>query len=147
MRILKAGGIYFLLMFAVGWILGPIRVLWAIPRFGPLPGMLLEAVVMSLAMIIAARWAIRRFDVGTALAPAISMGLIAFGCLIPAEISGALLIRGIPLKEYLGTFLTPTGGVALLMFLIFAAMPTVVSGLGNRRKPAGRRSGRPLSRA
>ena len=29
MRILKAGVIYFLLLFALGWILGPIRELWA----------------------------------------------------------------------------------------------------------------------
>ena len=28
MRILKAGAIYFLLLFAIGWILGPIRELW-----------------------------------------------------------------------------------------------------------------------
>ena len=63
MRALKAGVIYFLLVFAVGWILGPIRELWAMPHFGRVAAMLSEAVIMLIAMIVAARWAIRRFHV------------------------------------------------------------------------------------
>ena len=63
MRVLKAGAVYFLLMFGVGWILGPIRELWAMPRFGRQTGVLLEAVIMLIAMIVVARWAIRRFHV------------------------------------------------------------------------------------
>ena len=44
MRALKAGVIYFLLVFAVGWILGPIRELWAVPHFGRMAAALSEAV-------------------------------------------------------------------------------------------------------
>jgi hypothetical protein len=40
----KAGMIYFLLVFAVGWILGPIRELWAVPHFGRMAATLSEAV-------------------------------------------------------------------------------------------------------
>ena len=47
MRALKAGVIYFLLVFAVGWILGPIRELWAVSHFGRAPAMLSEAVIMQ----------------------------------------------------------------------------------------------------
>ena len=61
MRALKAGVIYFLLVFAVGWVLGPIRELWAVPHFGRVAAMLSEAVIMLVAMIVAARWVIRRF--------------------------------------------------------------------------------------
>ena len=67
MRALKAGVIYFLLVFAVGWILGPIRELWAVPHFGRVTAMLSEAVIMLIAMIVAARWVIRRFAVPQAL--------------------------------------------------------------------------------
>ena len=133
MRTLKAGVTYFLLVFAVGWILGPIRVVWVAPRFGLLIGTLLEAVIMLIAMIVAAGWAIRRFGVDRALAATIAMGLIAFGLLIPAEIIGVLWIRTLSLKEYLGTFLSPAGLVALSMFLLFAAMPTFVSRLCGQR--------------
>ena len=50
MRGLKAGVVYFLLIFAVGWILGPIRELWAVPYFGRMAAMLSEAVIMLIAM-------------------------------------------------------------------------------------------------
>src|SRR6516225_10523994 len=63
MRVLKAGAVYFLFMFAVGWILGPIRELWAMPRFGRLTSVLLEAVIMLIAMAVSAQWVIRRFHV------------------------------------------------------------------------------------
>jgi hypothetical protein len=55
MRAFKAGAIYFLLVFAVGWILGPIRELWAVPHLGRVAAMLSEAVIMLIAMIVAAR--------------------------------------------------------------------------------------------
>jgi hypothetical protein len=34
MQILKAGTLYFALVFGAGFVLGPIRMLWAVPRFG-----------------------------------------------------------------------------------------------------------------
>ena len=46
MRTLKAGTIYFLLVFAVGWVLGPIRELWLVPHLGRTTGSLFEAPLM-----------------------------------------------------------------------------------------------------
>jgi hypothetical protein len=43
MRAVKAGVVYFLLLFAVGWILGPIRELWAVQQFGRVSALLFEA--------------------------------------------------------------------------------------------------------
>ena len=54
MRALKAGLVYFLFVFAVGWILGPIRELWAVSHLGRMAAMLSEAVIMLIAMIVAA---------------------------------------------------------------------------------------------
>jgi hypothetical protein len=34
MQTLKAGAVYFLLIFAVGWVLGPMRELWLVPHLG-----------------------------------------------------------------------------------------------------------------
>ena len=47
--------IYFVLVFAVGWVLGPIRELWAMPHFGRMAATLSEAVIMLIAVIVAAR--------------------------------------------------------------------------------------------
>jgi hypothetical protein len=104
MRAVKAGVIYFLLLFAVGWILGPIRELWAVPHFGRTVAMLSEAVIMLITMIVTARWVIRRFAVPQALGARLSMGLIAIGLLFPAEIAGVVWVRRLSLQEYLASF-------------------------------------------
>jgi hypothetical protein len=104
MRELKAGLIYFLLVFAVGWILGPTRQLWAVPHFGRTAAMLSKAVIMLIAMMVAARWVIRRFEVPHTLSDTLSIGLIAIGLLFPAEIVGVLWVRGLSFQEYLASF-------------------------------------------
>src|SRR5438309_593730 len=79
MRPLKAGVTYFLLVFAVGWIMGPIRELCAVPRFGRVMALLFEAVIMLIAMIISARWVMRCFRVPHRLSVTLTIGLIAIG--------------------------------------------------------------------
>jgi hypothetical protein len=137
MRTLKAGLVYFLLMFAFGWVLGPIRELWAVPSFGRMAAMLLEAVIMLIAMIVAARWVFQRFGVRPRFGSAI-VGLVAFGILVPAEIVGALWVRGLSLQEYLGSFATTPGVISLLMFLLLPAMPALVTLFTRGRVLAGR---------
>jgi hypothetical protein len=118
MQTFKAGVIYFLLVFVVGWILGPIRELWAVPHFGRILAMLSEAVIMLIAMIVAAGWVIRRFHVPRTLPATISMGLVALGLLVPAEIAGVLWVRGLSLQEYLASFANGLGVISLVMFLL-----------------------------
>ena len=84
---LKAGLIYFLLVFALGWVLGPIRELWAVPRFGRIAALLVEAVIMLIAMVVSSRWVMRRFNVPQTLGSTIPMGLVALAILAPAEIA------------------------------------------------------------
>ena len=133
MRVLKAGTVYFLFMFGVGWILGPIRELVTVPRFGRLTGVLLEAVIMLIAMAMSARWVIRGFHVRPTLGSTISMGLVALGILVPAELAGVVWVRGLSLHDYLGSFVTIPDLVSLLMFVLFAAMPTIVARVGRDR--------------
>jgi hypothetical protein len=127
MRTFKAGAIYFLLVFALGWVLGPIRELWAVPRFGRVTALLIEAVIMLIAMIISARWVMRRFEVHRTLGSTILMGLVALGILAPAEIAGALWVRRLSLNEYLASFGTAPGVISAVMFLLFAAMPSLLT--------------------
>jgi hypothetical protein len=126
MRPLKAGLLYFLLVFALGWVLGPIRELWAVPRFGRITALLIEAIIMLIAMVISSRWVMRRFNVPQSLGSTIPMGLVALAILAPAEIAGVLWVRGLSLREYLASFVTLPGVISLVMFLVFAAMPTIV---------------------
>lgn len=125
-QVVRAGIVYFLIVFAVGWILGPIRVLWVIPHLGATVGVLLEAPLMLVAMILASRWAIRRWHVPARSAQRWAMGLIALGCLFAAELAGAVWLRRMTLQEYLAAFTNAPGLIALAMFLLFAAMPMLV---------------------
>jgi hypothetical protein len=61
MRTLKAAALYFTLVFGTGFVLGPVRVLWAVPRFGIRAAELMEAPLMLMAMVLAARWTVRRY--------------------------------------------------------------------------------------
>jgi hypothetical protein len=116
-----------LIIFALGWILGPIRVLWAVSRFGRITALLLEGVIMLIAMFVSARWVIWRFDVAPALPTAIGIGLVALAILPPAEIAGALWLQGLPLREYAASFENVPGVISLVLFLLFAAMPALVT--------------------
>jgi hypothetical protein len=127
MRIFKAGVIYFLLIFALGWILGPIRELWAVPRFGRMTALLVEAIIMLIAMIVAAGWVTLRFDVPRTLGSTIPVGLVALAILAPAEIAGTLWVRGQSLQDYAASFVTAPGVISLVIFVLFAVMPTLVT--------------------
>jgi hypothetical protein len=80
---------------------------------------------------VSARWVIRRFHVKPTFGSTISMGLVALGILVPAELAGVVWVRGLSLPEYLGSFATAPGLVSLVMFLLFAAMPMIVARAGS----------------
>jgi len=129
LRAVKAGVVYFVLMFAVGWILGPIRELWAVPHFGRVEATVVEAILMLIAMVVAARWAIRRFEVPHTFASTLSMGLISIGLLFPAEIAGIVWVRRLSVQEYTASLVTIPGNISLGLFLLFTAIPIVVGRL------------------
>jgi hypothetical protein len=66
----------------------------------------------------------------------ISMGLIAIGLLFPAKIAGVVWVRGLSLREHLASFVTGPGVISLLMFLVFGAMPTLVTRAGSVSQPS-----------
>jgi hypothetical protein len=136
MQTLKAGGIYFLLVFAAGWVLGPIRELWLMPHLGRTMGSLLEAPLMVIAMILAAGWVLRCLNVPYAVNARLAVGLVALGILFVAEIAGVRWVRGISIREYLAVYETPSGLISLLLFLLFAAMPSLVE-RSNTHGPTG----------
>src|SRR5262249_49256857 len=111
----------------VGWVLGPVRELWAVHHFGRAAATLLEAVIMLIAMVVVARWVIRWFAVPETTPATTRIGLVALGLLIPAEIAGVVFVRGLSLHDYFASFLTVPGVISLVVFLLFAAMPALVT--------------------
>jgi len=119
MRILKAGAIYFALVFAVGWVLGPIRELWVVPHLGRVAALLLELPLMLVAMIVSARWVVRRFSVPYAFRTRIAIGFVALAILLVAELVGSRWVRGLSVQTYLASLATVPGLISLLSFLGF----------------------------
>ena len=60
MQILRADVLYFAIVFGAGFVLGPIRILWVVPRFGTRMAELMETPIIFVVIIAAARWIVRR---------------------------------------------------------------------------------------
>lgn len=125
--ILKSGLLYFVLVFAVGFVLGPIRVLWAVPHFGTRVAELMEAPFMLVAITLAAHWVVRRLAVPPTVWASLGIGLVALGCMLSAEFGLVLRLRGLSIAEYMATRDPISGTVYYLMLCIFAVMPWLIS--------------------
>jgi hypothetical protein len=127
MKILKAGVLYFALVFGAGFVLGPIRILWLVPRVGTRVAELMEAPIMLIVVILAARWVVQRLAVPPIPLKRLGAGLIALGLLLVAEFSLVLWLRGMTISEYFAARDPVSGTVYYVMLGVFALMPLVVA--------------------
>jgi len=127
MRIVKAGVLYFAIVFGAGFVLGPIRILWAVPRYGTRVAELMETPIMLVVTIVAARWIVRRLALPSTPSIRLGMGFLALGLLLVAEFTLVLWLRGLSISEYLASRDPVSGTVYYVMLGIFAIMPLVVA--------------------
>ncbi|MEW6544492.1 MAG: hypothetical protein AB1411_12900 [Nitrospirota bacterium] len=123
MQVLKAGAVYFILVFGAGFVLGPIRVLWLVPRVSERAAELIEAPVMLVVIIFAARWVSRRFVKPSTPLRLLAVGGVALIFLLACELTVVLWLRGLMISEYLAYRDPVAGAVYLLMLGLFALMP------------------------
>ena len=126
-QILKAGVLYFVLVFGTGFVLGPIRILWVVPRFGTRMAELMETPIMFLVIIVAARWIVRRLAVPYTPLRRLSMGCVALVFLLVAEFTLVLWLRGLSIREYFATRDPVSGTVYYMMLGVFVIMPFLVA--------------------
>ena len=131
---LRAGLLYFAIVFGVGFTLGPIRIFWAVPRFGTRVAELMEMPFMLVAITLAAFWVVRRLSVPSGVWTRLGMGSVALGFLLLAEFGAVLQLRGLTIAEYLGDRDPVSGTVYVLMLGLFAAMPWLISRFAERLK-------------
>jgi len=127
MKILKAGILYFALVFGAGFVLGPIRLLWLVPRVGTRIAELLEAPIMLAVIIVAARWLVRRLVVPSAASSRLGMGFLALALLMIAEISLVGPLQGYSVNEYFSSRDPISGTVYYVMLLVYALMPFLLA--------------------
>ena len=137
-RILNAALVYFLIVFGIGSVLGPIRILLVVPRLGERMAELLEAPLMLLAIILAANWIVRRFQLPLRLIYRLGAGVIAFILGLLFEFGLVLTLRGSTLREYFQSRDSIAASVYYLTLVLFALMPLLVKrGSGADRHPEG----------
>lgn len=125
-KILKAGALYFALVFGAGFALGPIRILWAVPRFGARMAELMGTPIMLVVIIVAARWIVRRLALPSTSSNRLGMGCVALALLLVAEFTLVLWLRGMSLSEYFASRDPVSGTVYYVMLGVFALVPLFV---------------------
>jgi hypothetical protein len=126
MRTLKAAMLYFVLVFGSGFLLGPIRILWLVPRLGARMAELIEAPIMLVIILVAARWVVNRCAVAPTRANWLGVGFIALLLLLMAEFSLVLWLRHTSIKAYLTGRDPVSGAVYYAELAIFAVVPLVM---------------------
>jgi hypothetical protein len=127
MQILKAGVLYFALVFGAGFVLGAIRILWIVPRFGTRIAELMETPIMFVVTIFAALWIVRRLAVPPKLSSRLGMGCVGLGLMLVAEFTLVLWLRGLSISEYFAARDPVSGTVYYVMLGVFCIMPLLVA--------------------
>ena len=128
----RAGLLYFALVFGAGFALGPLRILFLVPRLGERAAELLELPVMVGLSWLAARWVTRRLAVPAATGARLGMGVLAGALLLAAEFALVLPLRGLTLAEYFATR-DPVAGTAYYVAVLLMALMPLSIGAGTQR--------------
>jgi hypothetical protein len=137
MRTIAAALLYCAIVFAVGFALGPIRVLWLEPAIGPAAAELCEAPFLLAAMVFASRRVPSVLHLRRDLPSLALMGLGALAIQEMADLVVGFYLRGIGPAEQLAKFATTAGLIYAILLIAFAAMPLL---LNRAARPGGRRN-------
>jgi hypothetical protein len=127
MQILKASMVYFGVVFGAGFVLGPVRIFWVVPRLGLKMAELAEEPIMLVIIILAARWVVRRFDESPKASSLLLMGGVALGLMLVAEFTFVAWLRGLSVRDYLAGRDPVAGTVYYAMLGLFAIMPLLAA--------------------
>jgi len=127
----KAGIVYAIIVFAIGFVFGAIRILFVAPRLGEAIAVALEAPLMLFVSWYGSRWCIDRFNVSDALSVRIVMGLIAFAVLMAAEADLAFFVFGRSATKQLGSYVSVSGAIGLATQVAFATFPLIQAWVRN----------------
>ena len=127
MPILVAALLYFAIVFGIGFLLGPIRVLMLEPTVGSTVAVLCEAPLLLTAMILAARWLPQKLHLPMTVTALATMGIGALILQQLADLAVGLYVRELTSTQILETYKTQAGAIYALLLVVFAAMPVVVN--------------------
>ncbi len=124
MRVLKAGSIYFLIVFGAGFVLAFVRVPFLVPHFGVRVAELLEMPVMLAVIVWASRHLVRR-NPGLGRRARLLSGVLAFVLLVGGELVLACFLGTRSLGVYIASRDPVSGSVYLVSLVCFALAPAL----------------------
>jgi hypothetical protein len=125
MRIASAAIVYWAMVFALGFVLGTVRVLWIIPLVGLMPATLLELPIILGGSWLAAGWLLRRFSLARQ-GEALTVGTLAFAILMAAECALAVTLMAQSPAQWLTGLAAPHALLGLAGQVVFALMPWLI---------------------
>lgn len=124
-RVFKPSLLYFALTFAVGFVLGSIRINVLTPRVGPVVAVLIECPLILLASFLIARWVLARHAPTANALRRLAIGGVAFAMLIAAEMALSAA-SGIWPRAFVDSLLTPARAIGLGGQMLFAVLPVLI---------------------
>lgn len=131
--VLRGAALYFGIVFAVGFVLGAVRVPFLVPWLGERAAELAEMPLMFIAVFLAAGHVVRKYGASVSGRSWALVGMLALALLVCAELLLAVALAGRGVGEYIAGRDPVSGSVYLGMLLLFAAMPWLRRGLGGGR--------------
>ncbi len=119
----KAGALYALIVFVIGFVLGAVRVLLIVPRIGEIAAVIIETPIMLVASWFVCRWCVDRLDVPRRVGARSLVGVVAFVVLMAAEFALGRLAFGRPAGEQLANYCSAPGVIGLAAQIVFAVFP------------------------
>ena len=126
-RIIKLGLIYFSLVFAAGFLLGTIRVLFVVPEIGERYAELIEMPIMLFAIYYSARFIVRKVEKGEVVSTYLYVGILSLMILLMFEFTIVLGLQGISIKQYLASRDPVSGAVYVLSLIVYMLMPLLIA--------------------
>ena len=123
-RATKAGALYAIIVFLIGFIFGTIRFLLLVPHLGETIAVIIKAPMILAASWFVCRWCVDRLDVRRTVPARSLMGLAAFLVLMSAVFArGAVLGRS--LLDQVTSYGSSAGTIGLAAQMTFAIFPVI----------------------
>ncbi|MCK7613789.1 hypothetical protein [Roseibium sediminicola] len=117
---------YSLCVFAIGFVLGAVRVLFLAPQAGELTAVAVELPLMLLASYLVAKPVLRHWRIPRRFGDRLAMGSLAFAILMVFEVTLSLTVFGNTLAQHLSRYGEPVAWLGLAGQMVFAAIPLIL---------------------
>ncbi len=123
--LLRFAAYYALGVFALGFVLGTVRVMVLQPLMGPLAAVCTEVPVMLAASWWYSRWLLSKHTTAYNTLTLLLWGMAAFVLLICLEMALATVVFGQPAQLFFTALHTPAGAVGLAAQFLFGLLPAI----------------------